>query len=234
MVENKTVLITGAAKRIGAEIAKFLKSEGMNVIIHYNSSKQEAISLRDAHGIKIAYCDFKNTDSIRDFFQLCERKFGSIDIVIHNASYFQNGNLKNTNINEWENHINVNLTAPFILNQLLLESMQETEKLLIGLIDRRALKPGKQHLAYTVSEAGLVSMFDVISNSGIGMRTGLVVLGPILPPSSGTIQDFKDQISKAPGNRAGTFDEINNAIMNVIKSKQDKQRFNVACKISWS
>ena len=112
--------------------------------------------------------------------------------------------------------------------------MQETEKLLIGLIYRRALTPGKQHLAYTVSEAGLVSMFDVISNSGIGMRTGLVVLGPILPPSSGTIQDFKDQISKAPGNRAGTFDEINNAIMNVIKSKQDKQRFNVACKISWS
>ena len=234
MVENKTVLITGAAKRIGAEIAKFLKSKGMNVIIHYHSSKQEAATLRDTYGIKIACCDFKNTSSIRNFFQLCEQKFGSIDIVIHNASYFQNGNLKDTNIHEWENHINVNLTAPFILNQSLLESVKKTEKLLIGLIDRRALKPGKQHLAYTVSEAGLVSMFDVISNSDIGIRTGLVVLGPVLPPSSGTIQDFEDQISKSPDKRAGTFDEINSAIMDIIESKQDKQRFNVACKISWS
>ena len=234
MVENKTVLITGAAKRIGAEIAKFLKSKGINVIIHYHSSKQEATILRDKYGINIASCDFKNAGSIRDFFQSCEQKFGSIDIVIHNASYFQNGNLKNTTINEWENHINVNLTAPFILNQSLLQSMQKTEKLLIGLIDRRALSPGKQHLAYTVSEAGLVSMFDIISNSDIGIRTGLVVLGPILPPSSGTIQDFQDQISKSPDKRAGTFDEINSAIMNIIKSKQDKQKFNVACKISRS
>ncbi|MBG98644.1 hypothetical protein CL659_05990 [bacterium] len=232
MVKDKTVLITGAAKRIGAEVAKFLISEGMNVIVHYNNSNQQASELKDKYGVSIEHCDFKNIGSIRDFFKTCEQKFGSIDVVIHNASYFQNGNLKNTKLNQWENHIDVNLTAPFILNQLLLESVQEKEKLVIGLVDRRALKPGREHLAYTVSESGLVSMLDVISNSDIGIRTGLIVLGPILPPSSGTIQDFEKQILKSPDGRAGTFDEINSAIMSIITSKRDKQRFNVACKIS--
>ena len=53
MVEDKTVLITGAAKRIGAEVAKFLISKGMNVIVHYNNSNQQALELKDKYVVSI-------------------------------------------------------------------------------------------------------------------------------------------------------------------------------------
>lgn len=231
-MKNKTVLITGAARRIGASLAKKLSELGMNVIVHYNTSSKEASLLSKEHCIKTISCDFSKTASIKKFFERVEREFGSIDILIHNASYFENGGFNDTTLENWENHIKINLTAPFLLTQSFLKGPREKEKIIIGMVDRRALKPGKEHLAYTVSESALVSLLEIASNGYKNVKTGLVVMGPILPPKSGTLEDFHQQIRKSPEKKAGTLEDINSAIINILKSKNDKIKIAVACKIS--
>jgi len=230
-MKNKTVLITGAARRVGASIAKKLSELGMNVVIHYNKSKEEANILAKDHQIKTIYCDFSKIESIKSFFQKVQERFGDIDILIHNASHFQNGDIHNTTIENWEEHININLTTPFILTQSFLKNSKQKQKKIIGMVDRRALNPGKKHLAYTVSESGLVSLLEITSNTHENITTGLVVMGPILPPKSGTLEEFHEQIEKSPEKKAGTLEDVSLAVIRIIKSKNDKIKIAVACKI---
>ncbi len=230
-MKNKTVLITGAATRVGASVAKKLSELGMDVIVHYNKSKKEADVLAENYQIKTIYCDFSKTKLIKKFFQEVQEKFGDIDILIHNASHFQNGDIHNTTIKSWGDHMDVNLTTPFILSQSFLKNSKQKEKKIIGMIDRRALNPGKKHLAYTVSESGLVSLLEIISNTHENVTTGLVVMGPILPPKSGTLEDFDKQIKKSPEKKAGTLEDVSSAVTKIIKSKNDKIKIAVACKI---
>lgn len=230
-MKNKTVLITGAATRVGASVAKKLSDLGMNVIVHYNKSKEEADVLSEDYQIKTIYCDFSKIELIKKFFQEVQERFGDIDILIHNASHFQNGDIQNTTIKSWRAHMDINLTTPFILTQSFLKKSKQKEKRIIGMVDRRALNPGKKHLAYTVSESGLVSLLEIVSNTHKNVTTGLVVMGPILPPKSGTLEEFCEQVEKSPDGKAGTLEDVSSAVIDIIKSKNDKIKIAVACKI---
>ena len=203
----------------------------MNVIIHYNKSKKEANKLSKEANVETIFCDFSKTDSIKKILEDLEDRFEDVDVLIHNASYFQNGNLENTTLKNWEAHVKINLTAPFLLTKMFLKNCKKKKKTIIGMVDRRALKPGKQHLAYTVSESGLVSFLDIVSNTYENVKTGLVVMGPILPPKSGTLEDFENQVKKSPEKKAGTLEEINAAVIRIINSENDKIKIPVGCRI---
>jgi len=191
-LKNKKILITGAAKRIGRILSLLIAREGGEVIIHHNNSIEEAKSLQgeiqELGQTAIIYqADFSDLDSTREFIN---KVFVSneIDIVINNASIFSNLSLESTTIDEWRKHHSVNLETPFLISQSYAKSLKEGYKgKIINMLDWRALKPGADHLPYTISKAGLAALTKSLAISlAPGITVNGIALGAILPPIDGT------------------------------------------------
>ena len=156
-MNNKTVLITGAAKNIGAVIAKELHSCGMNVIAHYNNSEEEARKLvkklnsnRQDSAISIK-ADLKKEDHYIPLVDTALNFKGHIDVLINNASLFYPTSLNNLNIKQWNELINVNLKAPLFISQHAAKSLEESKGCIINITDIHASNPLKDHTIYCIS-----------------------------------------------------------------------------------
>lgn len=190
-LNNKNVLITGAAKRIGRILSIFIAKQGGDVLIHHNNSSAEANSLQNeiqGFGQKavIYQADFSDSESTNKFI---DQVFGSneIDIVINNASIFSDLDWANTRVEDWRTHHSVNLEAPFLISQAFAKSLEEGKKgRIINMLDWRALKPGADHLPYTISKAGLAALTKSLAVSlAPDISINGIALGAILPPIDG-------------------------------------------------
>lgn len=119
-MESRTVLITGAAKRIGNELALHLAKQGWNLAIHYNSSKAEAMALRNYLKViypkqvfKVFCCDL--SDKPESLISEVQKEFDQIDLLLNNASVYSPGSIKETSIELLDEQMSVNFKAPFIL-----------------------------------------------------------------------------------------------------------------------
>lgn len=194
-LKNKRVLITGGAKRIGRLLALLVAREGGNLLIHHNSSPDEALALQYeiqelGQTAAIFQSNFSDNDSRRNFL---ERVFSSyeIDVVINNASLFANLDWKTTTVEDWRVHQAINLETPFLISQAYANALADGKKgKIINMLDWRALKPGTDHLPYTISKAGLAALTKSLA---LGLAPKITVngiaLGAILPPIDGTLQD---------------------------------------------
>lgn len=190
-LSESNILITGAAKRIGRALALAVAKEGANVIIHHNQSSQEAASLQDqiqemgGHS-EIHQGDFSSLADIKDF---SNKVFidGQIDMVINNASIFMDLNWKSATAEDWNLHQQVNLLAPFLISQSFAQNLPPGKNgRIVNLLDWRALRPGADHLPYTISKAGLASLTKSLAVSLAPQITvNGIALGAILPPSDG-------------------------------------------------
>ena len=122
MKVEKTALITGGARRLGRSISKELASAGYNVIIHYNSSEDDALSLRDElllFGVDVflVQADLLNDNETLSLFDKCEKLIKRpVNLLINNASIFEYDNIKTATLESWNRHQKSNLQAPFFFN----------------------------------------------------------------------------------------------------------------------
>ena len=161
-MKNRTVLITGAAKNIGATIAKELHSSGMKIIIHYNRSQKEATKLvdelndlRENSAIKIQ-ADLKKKECYSMLINAALDFTGNIDVLINNASAFYPTPLNDINEKNWNELININLKAPLFISKLAAESLKENNGCIINITAIHASNPLINHAIYCISKAGLI------------------------------------------------------------------------------
>ncbi len=190
-LNNKKVLITGAAKRIGRILSLFIARQGGEVLIHHNNSTDEANSLQnDIQGLGqkavIYQADFSDLESTNKFIDQVF-SFNEIDAVINNASIFSDLDWDTTDIKDWRIHQSVNLETPFLISQAYAKSLKEGKKgRIINMLDWRALKPGADHLPYTISKAGLAALTKSLAISlAPNISINGIALGAILPPNNG-------------------------------------------------
>jgi NAD(P)-dependent dehydrogenase (short-subunit alcohol dehydrogenase family) len=216
-LKNKKFLITGGAKRIGRILSLLIAREGGDVLIHHNNSVAEATSLQNeiqAIGqiSEVFQSDFSLPESTNDFIR---EVFGSyqIDAVINNASIFSNLDWKTTKPEDWRIHQSINLEAPFLISQAFAKSMSSGKKgRIINMLDWRALKPGADHLPYTVSKAGLASLTKSLAISlAPNISVNGIALGAILPPSDGA--PAADITHGLPIPRWATIRELEETVM---------------------
>ena len=134
----------------------------------------------------ILQADFSNTQSTVDFIKNVFSS-GSVSAIINNASLFSDNNWSNTDLAQWNTHLAINLTAPFLLSQALGKSLPDNQDgRIINILDWRALRPGKDHFPYTISKAGLAAL---TKSMAIALAPKITVngiaLGAVLPPSDG-------------------------------------------------
>lgn len=161
---QKVVLITGAAKRIGAAIAEYFHANDFRVIVHYRHSKKEAsILVKKFNRCRknSAACLFADLDQFEHHQKLINDSFAiwnQLNIVINNASTFFKTPMGKINENNWELLLNSNLKAPFFLSQAAMPHLKKTNGSIINIIDIHANKPMKNYPVYSCAKAGLLML----------------------------------------------------------------------------
>jgi NAD(P)-dependent dehydrogenase (short-subunit alcohol dehydrogenase family) len=216
-LKEKTILITGGARRIGRSIAVGIAKAGGNLIIHHRQSLNEASSLKkEIHNIgsqaEIVQADFSNpVEAISTFEDLFKSR--SISAVINNASIFSDLSWDNTTLEDWNIHLDVNLTMPFLLSQSFASSLGRTGSgRIINILDWRALRPGIDHFPYTISKAALSALTKSLAAAlAPSISVNGIALGAILPPSDGA--ETGDILSTVPFERWGNLSEVVSTII---------------------
>ncbi|MBT5819757.1 MAG: pteridine reductase [Proteobacteria bacterium] len=218
-LDSKVALITGGARRIGAAIARTLHAEGMNLIIHYRNSGDNAKTLADelnqhrSGSVALAKADLEKTEDCSRLAQQAIDAFGRIHALINNASAFFPTPLGEISQKHWETLLGVNLKAPFFLSQACAEALTSTQGAIINLTDIYAKRPLPKHLVYSVSKAGLVALTHSLAQElGPDVRVNAIAPGAILWPESGDTQENQEEIIRRtplgrlgdPGDIAGT------------------------------
>lgn len=160
--KNKTIMITGSARRIGAELARHLHQAGMNIILHYRSSSKDATALADklnnqrANSVKLLKGDLKNYQHIPMLIKQGIELFGQIDALINNASSFYPTDLQDVTEEIWEDLVGVNLKAPLYLTQALATELKQNQGCIINIVDIHGDRPLKGYPVYSIAKAGLI------------------------------------------------------------------------------
>lgn len=214
---GKTILITGAARRVGRSLALFLAQAGADVMIHHANSPKDAEETAEqitqlGRRAWVVQADFSDP---REAESLLARAaaFSPLFAIVHNAAIFAPPGLENTTLEEWQQHMNINLTAPFLISrEFARQYVPGTKGRMVTILDWRALRPAADHFAYTVSKAALAAMTRALA---VALAPDITVnglaLGAILPPSDGS--DTRWVEHQVPAKRWADLDEVGQALL---------------------
>ncbi len=216
-LKDKLVLITGAALRVGRELALTVARAGGDVVIHFGHSQAEAQSLQDeiqALGRK-AYLLQADLNVPEEVDKLIPRTFeyGPLYALVNNAAIFESLTWQSATLDQWNHHLMVNLTTPFLLSQAFAGLLPPDGKgRIVNLLDWRALRPAADHLPYTISKSALAALTRSLAVA-LAPRISVngLALGAILPPSDGTAPP--NILKNVPAGRWGELAEVGQALI---------------------
>lgn len=217
-LKDKTILITGAAVRVGRAMAKAVAQAGASVIVHYSNSATEAASLKDelealgatAH---LLQADFSQPQQATG---LIERalEFGPLYALVNSASIFEKLDLESSDLESWQRHMDINLTAPFLLSQAFWKTTKKSgaEGRIVNILDWRALRPGADHLPYTISKAALAALTQSLAvATAPNVTVNGIAFGAILPPADGGATE--GLLKRVPAGRWAELDEVGQTLL---------------------
>ncbi|MCW9047195.1 MAG: pteridine reductase [Gammaproteobacteria bacterium] len=187
----KTVLITGAAARIGAEIARTLHAEGMNIVIHYRSSANKAEILSNSlneirkDSAQTIQADLLATQTLNTLIEDAASIWGGIDVLINNASSFYPTPVGSITEEHWDDLMGSNLKAPIFLSQAVTPYLRQTQGCIVNIVDIHGFRPMKEHPVYCAAKAGLAMITQSLAKElGPDIRVNGVAPGAIMWPST--------------------------------------------------
>ena len=222
-VTHKTVLITGAAQRIGRAIAEGLAAAGWAVAIHHARSGNEAEKLAadlTARGARVVAIggDLERTESPARIVTEATQKLGPLGCLINNASIFEHDELATASLQSWERHMAINVRAPFFLTQAFAAQVPDSEKgAVINMIDERVWRLTPQFATYTVSKAALWAFTQTAAMAlAPRIRVNAIGPGPTLPSAHQTQAEFAAHAASMPLGRGTTPEEIAAAVRFIL------------------
>ena len=224
---GRTALVTGSAKRLGAAIARALHAEGMNLLLHYNKSEQEALALAEelnktrADSAAVAQADLANTQGLESLVKAALQWQG-LHLLVNNASAFRPTPLGAVGEDDWDELMASNLKAPFFLAQAAAVHLRKSHGSIINLIDIHAYRPLREHTVYCAAKAGLVMLtLSLAKELGPEVRVNGVAPGPVLWPDSGLDAATKKSILEATAlKRKGSPEDIAGAVLYLVRDAE--------------
>ncbi len=218
---NKTVFITGAAKRIGKEIALSFKELSWNIIIHYNSSKEDALNLAkeiNNANKNTAITVQGNLDVKEDVNAIIKEvldAFPSIDLLINNASTFYPTPIDDISEEHWEKLVGSNLKGPLFLIQGLKQKLKESKGSIINITDTNLSKGVANYSIYSAAKAGLESITKGLARElAPEIKVNAIAPGAMLePPDVTWTEEQKSKVIESiPLKRMGSEKDIAEAV----------------------
>ncbi|MDH3236820.1 MAG: SDR family oxidoreductase [Alphaproteobacteria bacterium] len=215
----KTVLVTGAAKRIGRAIADSLAAAGWAVAIHYHSSGEAAeaaaAAIRAAGGTAHAIAaDLADPAAVDALLDAAAATVGPLTALINNASAFEKDGIDTLTRASWDQHMETNLWAPLALTKAFAAQLPAgAAGNVINLLDQRVFNLTPYFLSYTVSKSALWTLTQTLALAlAPRIRVNAIGPGPTLPSPRQTQAEFDAQWARMPLGRGTTPEEIAAAV----------------------
>jgi len=221
-MQGSAVLVTGAARRIGAAIARELHRAGARVALHCRSSRADAERLAaELNGARagsavVVEADLLDLDALPRLVEDAVRAFGRLDAVVNNASSFYPTPFGAIGPGEWEDLIGSNLRAPLFLAQAAAPHLARARGAIVNIIDIHAERPLKDYAVYSIAKSGLAGLTRALAlELGPHVRVNGVAPGAILWPDSGEHFDAGEKsriVEQTPLGRIGDPADVAGAV----------------------
>ena len=218
-LESPVMLITGAARRIGACIAKRLHQSNFRVIIHYHHSSNDADLLSEelnsirADSAYTVSANLGDIESVQNLARTSIDHWGRLDALVNNASSFYPTPLPTANEQQWQELIGSNLQGPFFLCQAVSKELTLRRGAIINIADIHARQPLRHHSIYCIAKAGNLMLTKIFAKElAPNVRVNGIAPGIILWPEDNTSADILDtqdiMLDKIPLKRMGNPEDI--------------------------
>ena len=220
-LEGKAVLITGAARRVGAAIVRSLHGAGARIAIHHRGSGAEADALsaelnaaRPGSAI-LLQADLLDTARLPRLVDATLAAFGRLDVLVNNASSFYATPVGTITESQWDDLLGTNLKAPLFLSQAAAPALRASEGLILNIVDIHGLRPLKGFPVYSPAKAGLVMLTHALARElAPQVRVNAIAPGPVLFPETGLTEEKKaDIIGRTLLKRRGSPQDIAKAAL---------------------
>jgi NAD(P)-dependent dehydrogenase (short-subunit alcohol dehydrogenase family) len=224
-MSDRTVLITGAARRVGAAIARVLAADGWNVIVHYNRSKAEARALaedirRDGGVCDTVHADMASRADVESLLQRCVALHGPLACLINNASVFYYDDIASVSWESLHDHLASNLVAPVILCRDFVRQFDGAgDGCIINILDQKIANLNPDFLSYTIGKVGLAGLTETLAMALAGrLRVCAIAPGLALISGKQTQASFEKAWQAPPLRRSTTPDEIATCVQYILAS----------------
>lgn len=229
MQTTKVLLITGAAKRLGAALTAYFHDKQYNIVLHYGHSKLEAEALADklnairANSVFLLQADFNEAINYNNFISQAYQTWGRLDGLIHNASSFYPTKFGEITEQQWYDLFASNAKAPLFLTQAAFPFLEQTEGSIINIIDIHGKKPLKNYAVYSTAKASLSMLTLALAQEcAPKVRVNGVAPGSFIWPEgiNELSQDLREKLlQKTPLQRQGTVNDIAEAVDYFLNAK---------------
>jgi len=225
-LSGKVLLITGAARRIGAEIVRTLHAEGMNIALHYRNSREEAEALKQEleasrpDSVILVQADLLHTSELPGLVEQTVKHWGRLDVLINNASTFYSTPVGGITEDDWDLLVGSNLKAPLFLTQAAAPELAIQKGCIVNIIDIHAFRPLKGYPVYSAAKAGLKTLTESMARElGPDIRVNGVAPGAILWPEQEEPygDQHKEIIQRTALKREGSPQDIAKTVLFLVK-----------------
>jgi pteridine reductase len=218
---GKTALVTGAARRVGAVIARGLHEAGAAVLLHYRSSGDDAerlaAELNESRpgSAATAECDLLEIAQLPELVAAVTRTFGGLDILVNNASTFYPTPVGDISEMDWDDLVGTNLKAPLFLSQAAAPLLHSRAGLIINLADIHGTRPLRRYPVYSLAKAGVIMLTKSLARElGPHVRVNAVAPGPVMWPEDGMDEALQARIVAGTAlKRAGSATDVARACL---------------------
>jgi len=226
----KVALITGAARRIGAEVARTLHEAGMHIVLHYNSSEEDALKLslelnqkRDQSAVALR-ANLQEPESELELIKQTVSVWKRLDVVVNNASRFYQTSFGEVTNYAWDDLLSSNLKSPFFLSQAAAPHLAEQNGCIVNITDIHAERPMHDYSVYCISKGGLLVMTKVLAKElGPKIRVNGVAPGAILWPEGSnelSTEDKQKIIKRTALARPGQPKDIAKTVLFLVRDAE--------------
>jgi len=222
-LEGRVALITGAARRVGAAIARRLHGAGAQVMLHYRSAERDALALqaelnaRRADSVTLVHADLLQVGALPELVKNTLARFGRLDVLVNNASSFYATPVGSIGEREWDDLMGTNLKVPLFLSQAAAPSLKKSNGCIVNIVDIHSERPMKDYVVYNIAKSGLAGLTRVLARElGPEVRVNGVSPGAVIWPEDDQHFDAVSRqriVSNTPLKRAGDPDDIAGAVL---------------------
>ncbi|MGN6656207.1 MAG: pteridine reductase [Rhodanobacter sp.] len=214
--DRPVALITGAARRVGAVIARTLHAAGYDLALHYRHSVDEARALAEelqasrARSVLPVQADLADPAAPASSIESVVAHYGRLDALVNNASAFFPTPVGDATQAQWETLFASNARAPFFLSQAALPALREARGSIVNLVDIYAERPLADHPLYCMAKAALAAMTRSLAlDLAPEIRVNGVAPGAVMWPNDGKpCDDQQAMLARTPLKRAGTPEDV--------------------------
>lgn len=218
---GKVALVTGAARRVGATIVRKLHAAGANIVLHYRSSAEAADTVaRELNGTRAdsvvtVEADLLDPGQLEMLPGIATSNFGSLDILVNNASTFYPTPMGDITEIDWNDLIGTNLKAPLFLSQTAGAALRISNGLIVNIADIHGMRPLSRHPVYSIAKAGVIMLTQSLARElGPSVRVNAVAPGPVMWPEDGMDRELQARIiDRTALKRPGSPDDVARAVL---------------------